>query len=102
MTQDTTQSRAMPAFEELLAAAARHYQTGRRDLAIECLQSAIREKPSRPEPHNNLGLVLAQEGKLAEAVASFREAARLKPDFADSHSNLGNALQELGSLEEAA
>jgi tetratricopeptide (TPR) repeat protein len=102
MSQNTTKRSPMPAFEELLAAAGRHYQSGRRDLAIECLQTAIRERPNSPEAHNNLGLVLAQEGRLAEAAARFRNVVRLKPDFADGHSNLGNALQELGSLEEAA
>jgi tetratricopeptide (TPR) repeat protein len=92
----------MTTVEELLAAAARHYQTGRRDLAIECLQTAIRERPNSPQAHNNLGLVLAQEGRLAEAIGHFRNVVNLKPDFADGHSNLGNALQEMGSLEEAA
>jgi tetratricopeptide (TPR) repeat protein len=92
----------MATISELFAAAVQHYQTGRRDLAIECLQAAIHEKPDIPEAHNNLGMVLAQEGRLAEAAACFRQAVRLKPDFADGHSNLGNVLQELGLLEEAA
>jgi tetratricopeptide (TPR) repeat protein len=92
----------MPAIGELLAAAQRHYQTGRRDLAIECLQTAIRESPNRPEAHNNLGLVLAQEGRLVEAAACFQKVVSLAPNLADGHSNLGNVLQELGSLDEAA
>jgi tetratricopeptide (TPR) repeat protein len=102
MNQNTTKCSATPAIEELLMAAARHYQTGRRDLAIECLQTAIRERPDRHEAHNNLGLVLAHEGRLAEATACFRTVVRLRPDSGDGHSNLGNALQELGSLDEAA
>jgi tetratricopeptide (TPR) repeat protein len=86
---------------ELFGAAAHHFQSGRRDLAIDCFRTAIREKPDLAEAHNNLGIVLVHEGRHSEALACFREAVRLKPDFADGHSNLGNALRELGSLDQA-
>jgi predicted O-linked N-acetylglucosamine transferase (SPINDLY family) len=87
---------------ELLAAASQNYQSGRRDLAIECLDQALRLRPNIPEAHNNLGIVLAQEGRLAEALASFQQAVRLEPGYAEAHNNLGNALREQGSLGEAA
>src|SRR6516164_2029624 len=92
----------MSSLAEILAAATRHYQSGRRDLAIERLGQAISLRPNIPEVHNNLGVVLAQEGRLAEAVASFQMAMRLKPDYADARNNLANALRELGSTKEAA
>jgi Flp pilus assembly protein TadD len=87
---------------EILAAASHHYRSGRGDLAIDCLRQALRLRYNLPEAHNNLGVVLAEEGRRAEAVASFREAVRLKPDYAEAHNNLRNALRELESLEEAA
>ena len=92
----------MATLAELLAAASQHYQAGRRDLAIDCLGQALRLGPNIPEAHNNLGVVLAEEGRRAEAAASFREAVRLKPDYAEAHNNLGNVLRELGSPEDAA
>jgi predicted O-linked N-acetylglucosamine transferase (SPINDLY family) len=92
----------MSSLAEILAAATRHYQSGRRDLAIERLGQAISLRPNIPEVHNNLGVVLAQEGRLAEAVASFQVAIRLKPDYADARNNLANALRELGSPKEIA
>jgi predicted O-linked N-acetylglucosamine transferase (SPINDLY family) len=61
----------------------------------------LRLDPNIPEAHNNLGIVLAQQGRLHEAVCSFQEAARLKPDYAEAHNNLGNALREQGRLEAA-
>jgi predicted O-linked N-acetylglucosamine transferase (SPINDLY family) len=86
---------------ELLASASQHYQAGQRDLAIDCLKEALRLNPTIAEAHNNLGIVLAREGRLEEAVASFQEAVRRKPDYADAHSNLGNACREQGDLETA-
>jgi predicted O-linked N-acetylglucosamine transferase (SPINDLY family) len=92
----------MPSLAELFAAASSHYQSGSRGLAIDCLRTALQIKPGIPEAHNNLGIVLAEEGRLAEAVASFQEAVRLKPNYADAHNNLGNALRQQGRLDEAA
>jgi predicted O-linked N-acetylglucosamine transferase (SPINDLY family)/glycosyltransferase involved in cell wall biosynthesis len=90
-----------PGVPEVLAAAARHYQSGQLDLAVDCLRTALSLEPDLPEVHNNLGIVLARQGKLAEASASFQEAVRCKPDFADAHNNLGNALRTQGTLEAA-
>jgi tetratricopeptide (TPR) repeat protein len=86
---------------EILTAAVEHCKSGRRDLAIEWLGRALRLNPDIPEAHNNLGVVLAQGGRLREAVTSFRQATRLKPDFAEAHNNLGNALRDLGQMEAA-
>jgi predicted O-linked N-acetylglucosamine transferase (SPINDLY family) len=86
---------------ELLADARRHYQEHRYDLAIQTLQMLLCVDPGIPEAHNNLGIVLARQGRLHEAVRSFQEAARLRPDYAEAHNNLGNALREQGRPEAA-
>jgi predicted O-linked N-acetylglucosamine transferase (SPINDLY family) len=91
----------MATLGELLASASKHYQAGHSNQAIDCLKEALRLNPTIAEAHNNLGIVLAREGRLEEAVASFQEAVRQKPDFADAHSNLGNACREQGDLERA-
>ena len=62
-------------------------------------------RPSASSPttraHNNIGIILAEQGKLDEAIAEFREAIRLEPDSQLAHSNLGHGLVEQGKLDEA-
>lgn len=51
--------------------------------------------------HDNLGKVLAQQGRVAQAAAHFAEAVRVYPDDAKSRSNLASALAQLGRHKEA-
>jgi protein O-mannosyl-transferase len=51
--------------------------------------------------HNNLGSVLGQRGKHAEAIPHFAEAVRIKPYYFDALENLGMALREQGKAAEA-
>ncbi|MGO9526458.1 MAG: tetratricopeptide repeat protein [Verrucomicrobiia bacterium] len=53
------------------------------------------------DAHDNLGVVLAQTGKIEDAIAHFEQALRFNPDYADAHNNLGNALLLTGKIEEA-
>jgi tetratricopeptide (TPR) repeat protein len=48
-----------------------------------------------------LGLLLAEQGKLKDAIACFREAIRVKPSYATGHNDLGTALKMQGQLNEA-
>ena len=61
----------------------------------------LQGNPESWTAHNDLGLVLAADGRLAEAVPHYREALRLKPDFANAHNNLGLALGATGRTAEA-
>jgi tetratricopeptide (TPR) repeat protein len=56
-----------------------------------------------PEPHlfSDLGLALARQGRIDEAIAKYSEALRLKPDFPEAHLNLGLALAGQGRIDEA-
>jgi Flp pilus assembly protein TadD len=47
------------------------------------------------------GLILAGEGRDAEAVKSFRQALSIRPDWAEAHSLLGSALVRAGNYAEA-
>ena len=51
--------------------------------------------------HNNLGAIMAAEGRHAEAVTEYEEALRLRPNFAEAHNNLGIELMEEARLAEA-
>jgi tetratricopeptide (TPR) repeat protein len=47
--------------------------------------------PDDEKAHNNLGTLLAQQGRLDEAIEHFSEALRIKPDFVEAHRNLTRA-----------
>ena len=59
------------------------------------------KSPNKARPHNNLGLALAQKGKLKEAVEHYSKALNIKPGYVEVLNNLGLALSEQGRLEEA-
>jgi tetratricopeptide (TPR) repeat protein len=58
-------------------------------------------KPNYADAHSNLGVALASQGKLDEAIAQYTEALRLDPDHARAHGNLGLALEAQGRTADA-
>jgi protein O-mannosyl-transferase len=52
--------------------------------------------------HNNLGVTLASQGKLAAAMAQYAEALRLRPDYATARNSLGVVLYRQGKFAAAA
>ena len=58
-------------------------------------------KPDYAKAHNNLGILLKEQGRIKEAEASYAQAIKLKPDYAEAHYNLGVLLQEEERLDEA-
>jgi tetratricopeptide (TPR) repeat protein len=69
--------------------------------AIAAYKEAIRLQPEDYLTHDNLGIVLLEQGKWSEVEAAFKQAIRCKPGFAPAHFNLGWALKEQGKLPEA-
>jgi tetratricopeptide (TPR) repeat protein len=51
--------------------------------------------------HNDLGVILGQQGRFAEAGTHFAAAARLKPDLIAAHVNYARALAAQNKSEEA-
>jgi len=51
--------------------------------------------------HNGLGVALARNGQINEAISEYREALRLDPDYADAHYDLGNAFFIKSQTDEA-
>jgi hypothetical protein len=64
-------------------------------------QQLIRLLPNDAAGHNDMGIVLAQLGKLSEGAACFRQALCLNPHYAEAHNNLGIVLAKQGRFEEA-
>src|SRR5216117_636995 len=58
--------------------------------------------PRSPVGQYSLGLALARQRKLTEAIEHFKTALRIQPDYADAHINLGIALAQQGKLAEAS
>ena len=56
--------------------------------AEEAARRAIAAAPTNADAHNNLGLALMRQGRLAEAEAALRHALALRPDFVLPHLSL--------------
>ncbi len=69
--------------------------------AVRHLTAAVAIRPQSALAYNDLGAVLWEEGKPAEAEAEFRAALEIAPNYANAHLNLGNALRLQGKLAEA-
>ena len=69
--------------------------------AIRHYSEALRINSDFEIAHNNLGLVLAEQGRMAEAVKHYSEALRLNPNSEKAHNNLGHILAEQGKTAEA-
>jgi Flp pilus assembly protein TadD len=65
-------------------------------------ETMIRESPSKPSLHDDVGVLYLFEGRALEAAAHFDASVRLRPDSATAHYNLGTALTAAKRLEEAA
>jgi tetratricopeptide (TPR) repeat protein len=61
----------------------------------------LRCVPDSGAAHNNLGDILAKEGRFDEAMAHFQKALTLIPDSAQPHYNLGHLLEIEGRPHEA-
>ncbi|MGD0651500.1 MAG: tetratricopeptide repeat protein [Verrucomicrobiia bacterium] len=64
-------------------------------------RDTLAKNPNAWMAHNNLGLVLASQGKTAEAIAEYRASLEIDPDNVEAHYNLGNALASQGKVAEA-
>ncbi len=76
-------------------------QKGQTARGVDLIRHAIDIDPKRFVAHRDLGNVLLQSGKFAEALASYDLALALKPDVARILDNRGTALRMLGRLQDA-
>jgi predicted TPR repeat methyltransferase len=77
-------------------------KSGRGDIAVDVLRSAIAVNGTSAVCQNNMGLALAALGRLDEAGAHFTQAVALDPTLVAAHVSLGNTLKAAGDLAGAA
>jgi hypothetical protein len=65
------------------------------------LETAIRLDPTRPEPHDMLGMAFENFGRFTDAIQQFRIALRDDPGYINAHYNLAIALAKRGQFDEA-
>ncbi len=75
-------------------------RTGRAEEAETILRGVIAEGPP-PEAYATLGGILADAGRLPEALAEYQNAVRLDPGLAQARRGLGNTLRDAGRPQAA-
>ena len=63
---------------------------GKTDEATATLESLTQEFPELPEPHNNLAVLYARQGRLQDALGSLHKALAARPDYTVALENLGD------------
>jgi tetratricopeptide (TPR) repeat protein len=85
---------------ELFFQAAEAEERGELEAASELYARAL-EVSAEPELFFNLGNVLYELGREAQAAERYLQAVEADPEFAEAWNNLGNALAAIGRLQDA-
>jgi len=64
-------------------------------------KDCVIKSPHQSRQQYNLGVVLARNGNLDDAIEHYRTALRFKPDYTEVYYNLGNAYARKGDAEDA-
>jgi tetratricopeptide (TPR) repeat protein len=64
-------------------------------------RKALELNPENALVHGTLGVALARQGKLDEAIRHFSEAIKLEPGYVDAHYSLGQAMAHKNNFNEA-
>ncbi len=76
-------------------------QTGRNDAALASFTQAVEVNPVLVEALSNMGSLLVQLDRPAEALIPLQKAVKTRPDYAEAHHNLGIAHSALQNIEPA-
>ena len=76
-------------------------RAGKYDIAEDLIDRAICRNPNSPAYHNNLGIALKNQQKIAAAIASYQKALQLHPDYAKAYVGLGDAYRTEGNTGQA-
>ena len=64
-------------------------------------RQVVKTQVKNASAHNNLGVVLKEQGKFDDAARAFELATQLSPQNADAFQNLGNTFKASGRIEDA-
>lgn len=67
------------------------------DAARSVFVALAEDFPELPEPHNNLAVLYASEGKLELARAALEMALTARPDYATARENLGDVYLQMAA-----
>jgi tetratricopeptide (TPR) repeat protein len=90
-----------PALEARFSQAVADLKAGRLDAAERALRAILRDGGERAFVHHNLGIVLRERGRHADALGEFRAAAKIDPSFGPARLLAGTSLVALGRAREA-
>jgi len=86
---------------ELMQQAVARHSAGDFSAAELLYRRVLAQLPHDPQLHSNLGILLAQTNRAADAIGHFRRAVELAPNWPVAHNNLGNFLTGSGDLDGA-
>lgn len=78
-----------------------HLRSGDFAAAERAFLRAVEATPESAVAHSKLGVAVAEQRRLDEAIGHFSRAIALQPGYAPAYSNLGNVYKGRGMLEEA-
>jgi tetratricopeptide (TPR) repeat protein len=90
-----------PALAERFSIGVDALKAGNLDAAETAFREILRAGGERAFVHHNLGIVLQQRGRYADALVEFRTASRLDPSFGPSRLLAGTTLLAMGRPKEA-
>ncbi len=96
-----TNTPAEPTLAELFAAAMGQHRAGAFAEAESRYRHILALFPDHPETHGMLGVALATQGRINEAIPHFERTAALKPDVPGAYDDLGKAYLAAGQPEMA-
>ena len=76
-------------------------QTGIYVNAETLFRTTIRKNPLCWMAYNNLGKLLAENGRTDGVMADFQTALKIKPDYSEAHYNIGIQLGKMGQIDMA-
>jgi tetratricopeptide (TPR) repeat protein len=91
----------MQSIADTFALAQQYHQAGNLSQAEWLCRQVLAADASHGEAADTLGIILAKQGKLEDAVACFRHAIKIQPSSAPYHAHLGEAQYILGRHNEA-
>ena len=87
--------------KELSEEAARLWERGRKEEALEACRMALEADPYCVQAHNNLAFIHWERGEVKEALRHLEEAMRLDPEDRDVVWNCGQIMAGMGRLQDA-